>query len=109
MTKSMMVSLIALVLLVQAGPMVLAAPVPGVVNVNTAGSDELQLLPRIGPKMAGRFLEYRRQKGPFKAVEELLEIKGIGEKTLERLRPYLVLQGKTTLSQKIPSPRKKSQ
>ncbi len=48
-------------------------------------------LPRIGPAMAARIVEYRRQHGSFRSVEQLVEIRGIGEKTLENLRPWVRL------------------
>ena len=59
--------------------------------MNFAGAAELESLPRIGPVLASRIIEYRQQKGGFKTVDELVEIKGIGEKTLERLRPYVTV------------------
>jgi competence ComEA-like helix-hairpin-helix protein len=59
------------------------------VDVNTASHEELQLLPSIGPALAARILEYRAQHGPFAAVDELQHIRGIGPKTVEKLRPYL--------------------
>lgn len=61
------------------------------VHLNTATSEELQTLPRIGPAIAERILEYREQIGAFSSVDELLEVKGIGEATLEQLRPYLAV------------------
>lgn len=61
------------------------------VNINTATKAELMSLPGIGEVTAERILEYRRRK-PFESPEELLEIKGIGPKKLERLRPYIRLR-----------------
>ena len=57
------------------------------VNVNTATSEELQTLDGIGPSMAQRIIEYRQANGNFKAVEDLTNVSGIGEKTLEKLIP----------------------
>ncbi len=59
------------------------------VNVNTADADSLQELPRIGPVMAQRIIEYRDEHGPFQTVDDLVKVRGIGEKTLERLRPLV--------------------
>lgn len=68
----------------------------GVVNVNTASSEELQLLPGIGAARADAVIALRRQRGGFKSVDELKDVKGIGDAGLARLRPYLRLEGKTT-------------
>ena len=56
------------------------------VNLNTAGAAELEALPGIGPSYARRIVEYREKNGPFKRVEDLLNVQGIGDKTLERIR-----------------------
>ncbi len=61
------------------------------ININTADQATLELLPGIGETYAKRIIEYREQNGGFKSVEELIEIKGIGEKRLERLRPVVTI------------------
>jgi len=63
----------------------------GKVNINTASQEELERLPRIGPAMAQRILTYRQTHGPFKKIEDLINIKGIGPKTLERLKDKVTL------------------
>lgn len=83
-----------------------AAPAAGVVNINTADAKQLMLLPRVGEKAAQRILEYRTQHGPFKKTAELMQVKGFGAKTFEQLSAYLAVDGKTTLSGKVSSPRK---
>jgi comEA protein len=65
---------------------------PLMVNINNAGMDELIALPYIGEVKARAIIEYRIANGPFKSVEDLLNVKGIGPKTLERLRPYVTLE-----------------
>ena len=93
---------IFVVLLAIAGAIVAGERAPeGVVNINTATVEQLQLLPGIGPALAERVVAFREANGPFKAIEELQAVKGIGEKALERLRPYLEVSGQTTLSDKI--------
>jgi competence protein ComEA len=72
------------------------ASLSGVVNVNTATPDQLQLLPGVGQARAGAIVEFRKQQGGFKQVEDLLAVKGIGESMLERLRPFVTVTGKTT-------------
>ena len=61
------------------------------VNLNTATSAELESLPGIGPKVAARIVEYRQKKGPFKKIEELMNVQGIGEKSFLKLRPQLTV------------------
>ena len=67
------------------------------INLNEASEDQLVLLPGVGPSRATAIVNYRRQH-PFKHVEDLQRIKGIGKKTFARLRPLLVLSGPTTLT-----------
>lgn len=59
------------------------------ININTASSNELQKLPRIGPVMADRIIEYRNKYGNFKNTDDLIKVKGIGKKTLEKILPYI--------------------
>lgn len=60
------------------------------VDVNTATADQLEAVPGLGPALAQRIVEFREKNGPFGSVDELLKVRGIGEKTLERFREYLV-------------------
>lgn len=62
-----------------------------VLDLNTATLSDLMRLPGIGEKKGSAILAWRQEKGGFSAVEELLEVKGIGEATLERLRPYVTV------------------
>ena len=72
----------------------------GVVNVNTANAQQLELLPTVGPARAAAIIEHRKQHGPFKRVEDLTRVSGVGEHALERIRPHCVLEGKTTATLK---------
>lgn len=64
-------------------------PHPPVLNLNTASLSQFQLLPGIGPKTAQRIVEYRKAHGPFQNPAQLTEVKGIGTKKLEKLKPFL--------------------
>lgn len=72
-----------------------------VVNINTAGADQLALLPRVGPALSGRIIEFREENGEFQAAEDLILVRGIGEKTFELLERWVVIQGETTLDHKV--------
>jgi competence protein ComEA len=72
-----------------------AKAVEGVVNLNTAPPEVLALLPGIGPAKAVAILAYRKRR-PFRTVDELVRIKGLGRKTVRRLRPHLAVAGPTT-------------
>ena len=61
------------------------------VNINLASHQELEQLPRIGPAMAQRIIAYREQHGSFRSVHELVQVKGIGEKTLARLIDHVTV------------------
>ena len=67
----------------------LAPSTPELLNINTASAEELQTLPNIGVQMAQRIVDYREQHGKFASMEALQNVKGIGAKTLEKLRPFV--------------------
>ena len=83
-----------------------AAAPSGVVNLNTADAAQLSLLPRVGVKAAQRIIDYRREHGLFKKTSDLMQVKGIGDKKYQSLAVYITVDGKTTLTQKVKSPRK---
>jgi len=61
------------------------------VNLNTATAEQLQTLPGVGPAMAKRILEYRAKVGKFTKVEEILNVKGIGEKRFQKIKDRLLV------------------
>ena len=61
------------------------------VNLNTASAAQLEELPGIGAKMALRIVEYRQKNGGFKKIEDLMNVKGIGEKMFLNLKPLIVV------------------
>lgn len=79
----------------------LGAEGKAVVNVNNANASQLALLPRVGPSVAERIVDYRKQNGPFKKPEDLMLVQGIGEKTFQLLKPYVAVSGETTLKEKV--------
>jgi competence protein ComEA len=81
-----------------AAAQVKAAPSPAArpaatasVNINTASAAELDALPGIGAKTASLIVEYRQKNGPFKKIEELMNVRGIGEKNFLKLKPQLTV------------------
>lgn len=63
------------------------------VDLNRADAAGLMSVPGIGPALADRIVAFREEHGPFRRVEDLLKVRGIGERSLEKLRPYLTVGG----------------
>ena len=96
-------SALALCALLTAGLTAFTAPVYAqataaaektVLNLNAATAEQLATLPGIGPKVAERILEYRTKNGGFKKIEELMNVKGIGEKSFLKLKPLIAVSAK---------------
>lgn len=77
------------------------------VNINTANSEELQLVPGIGPATAEKILQMRKSYGAFKSVDDLVAIRGIGKKRLDKMRKYLTV-GKGAAAGKTPASKPQS-
>lgn len=65
---------------------------PAIIDLNNAGSKELQKLDGVGPAYAERIIEYREKNGGFDSIDELVNVKGIGKKRLENLRPFIKVE-----------------
>jgi competence protein ComEA len=83
-------------LLILASLLVFCTSALAAINLNTATQQELESLKGIGPAKAKAILDYRTKQGPFKTVDELKNVPGIGDKTLEKLRKDISVSGKST-------------
>jgi competence protein ComEA len=101
---------LVLALLLAAAPGLAADKAEGgkKVNINSADSSQLSLLPRVGPSVAQRIVDYRKENGPFKKSEDLMLVQGIGEKTFQLIKPYIATAGETTLREKVHGSRSSS-
>lgn len=107
MNRSSLRILVLIVALASTVPMFAAdAGSQPVININAASAEQLMLLPRIGEKTAAQIIAWREQNGPFKKTTDILQVKGIGDSSYEMLKPYLVLEGETTLKVKQKTPSK---
>jgi competence protein ComEA len=66
-------------------------PLTALININTADQAELETLPEIGPHLAGEIITYRETNGPFKTVDELLNVSGVGPIILETIRDLITV------------------
>src|SRR5258707_15392922 len=79
-------------------------PPPKPTNINPPNPDELQQVPGIGPATAEKILQMRKSYGVFKSVDDLLSIRGIGKKRLEKMRKYLVVSKSTAVNRTLRPP-----
>jgi competence protein ComEA len=69
-----------------------AKPAPtGKVNINTASAEQLTVLPGVGPALAAKIVEHRQKAGSFKTTQELMNVRGIGEKNFAKIQSYLTV------------------
>lgn len=66
-----------------------ASPVLEIIHLNQASAEDLQALPGVGPALSERIVAYRTENGPFSSVDQLSEVKGIGEAKLAKFRDHL--------------------
>ena len=59
------------------------------IDLNSASREQLMQVKGIGPALADRIVEFRKEHGPFRRVEDILKVRGVGEKSLAKLKPYL--------------------
>lgn len=76
----------------QPAPAATAPSRAGMINLNTATAAQLRTLPDIGPAMADKIVDYRTKNGPFRSVDQLDSVSGIGPKTLAKLRPLVYVE-----------------
>ena len=105
MQKLMGITALLVILLLNFGSAALGAKAPGTapleskttpaiskININSADAQVLSTLKGVGPKTAGLIVDYRREAGEFKTIEEIMNIKGIGEKTFESIKPFITVK-----------------
>jgi comEA protein len=72
---------------------------PGKININKAGAEELAKLPRIGPAIAKRIIEYREKNGNFRKIEDIMQVRGIGEKLFLQLKDLITVSDEKAATQ----------
>ena len=100
MKKILSLAMIMLALILATAPSTLAgsqekkteARISGPINLNTATVEQLQSLPGVGPVTAQRIIDYRHEKKAFTSTQQLLEVKGVGEKLLAKIQPMISLE-----------------
>jgi comEA protein len=70
------------------------------IDLNQATTAQLQLLPGVGPALSQRIVEYRKSRGPFQKTEDLMQVRGIGLKTFEKMKDYLTIEQKGEKAQR---------
>ncbi len=103
--KPLIACFMAALLITSAGAASAAQPDTAVININTATVEQLTYLPRIGEKRAKQIVAFRTKR-PFKRSVELARVRGIGLKTVRKLKPWLRVKGPTTLASKLVIPKK---
>ncbi len=96
MRMKTIILLLALVIVAGMSPAIAQTPnrpnASGKINLNTATVAQLTTLPGIGPRIAERIITYRKQHGPFKRIEEIMNVRGVGRKVFQRIRDHLTVK-----------------
>lgn len=82
-----------------------AGQAEGLVNLNTATAEQLESVPNIGKSKAEAIVQYRKDNGDFKTVEDVKKVKGIGDKLFEKIKDHLTIKGEIS-AQKTEKPEK---
>jgi len=72
-------------------PLTSGVPASGPININTASPEELDMLSGIGPAIAGRIIDYRQTNGPFQSIEQIKDVKGIGDALFEKIKDHITV------------------
>ena len=103
-TRRFVVAALLAALVLTTGPAFAAAQAPaGKINLNTATVSQLEDLPGIGPALAARIVEHRQKNGAFKSVDDLMAVKGIGEKNFSKIQGSLTV-GAPAAPRETPKP-----
>ncbi len=89
--------ILSLVMILCGSIAIASQEIEGFININTATAEELQMLPGIGASTAQGIVAFRNANGPFKSIEDLVKVRGIGEKKFNSIKAYLRIEGETTL------------
>ena len=94
--KALALGLAAMIIMIAFAPAYAQSTAPKArVNINTAPASELESLPRIGPKVAQRIVDFRTKNGNFKKVEEIMKVQGIGEKVFDQIKDLITVGAET--------------
>lgn len=72
----------------------------GKLNINTATAEQIDMLPGMSRKKAEAVVEYRNTNGKFKTLDDLMKVKGIKQRTIDKIKDYIIFEGQTTLKRK---------
>jgi len=74
--------------------------IEGKININTATAEQIDMLPGLSKKKAQAVVDYRTANGKFKTLDDLAKVQGIKQKTIDRIKDYVIFEGETTLKRK---------